>query len=194
MRAWPIFRRYGGRAFTLLDAGPDDLARVNAAIARHQRQLPERMLAALRALDRVDFGFPVSQQAHLRQAATRAVRAGAGDEWVLAALLHDVTKLIATPNHAEAGAALLAPYVSAEVHAVLAHHQIFQARFSAEPGSPAAREFESFRGEPWFEAALRFSGEWDAPAFELGYAALPLAEFEPLLRERLRRPRREPSP
>jgi predicted HD phosphohydrolase len=194
MRAWPIFRRRSGRSFTLLDAGRGELARVNAAIARHHRKLPERVLAALRALDRVDFGFAVSQQVHLRQAATRATRAGAGDEWVLAALLHDVGKLIAYPNHAEVGAALLAPYVGAEVHAVLRHHQIFQARFTAEPGSPAAREFETFRGEPWFEAALRFSGEWDAPAFEPGYAALPLAEFEPLLRERLKRPRWETAP
>ena len=72
---------------------------------------------------------------------------------------------------------------------MLRHHQIFQSRFTAAPGSPAAREFERFRGEPWFEAALRFSGEWDAPAFEPDYPTLPLAEFEPLLRERLRRPR-----
>jgi predicted HD phosphohydrolase len=189
MRAWSIFRRHRGRSFTLLDAGPRELARVNAAIARHQREFPDRVLDALRALDRVDFGLPVSQQVHLRQAATRAARAGAGDEWVLAALLHDVAKVIAHPNHAEIGAALLAPYVGADVHAVLRHHQIFQARFTAEPGSEAAREFEAYRGEPWFEAALHFSGEWDAPAFEPGYASLPLAEFEPLLRERLRRPR-----
>jgi predicted HD phosphohydrolase len=194
MRAWSILRRRSGPTITLLDATQDDLGRVNAAIARHHRELPERVLAALRALDRVDFGFPVSQQAHLRQAATRALRAGAGDEWVLAALLHDVAKVIAHPNHAEIGAALLAPYVGADVHAVLRHHQIFQARFTAEPDAPAARAFEAFRGEPWFEAALRFSGEWDAPAFEPGYAALPLAEFEPLLREWLRRPRREATP
>jgi predicted HD phosphohydrolase len=194
MRVWPILRRRSARTFTLLDADPDDLDLVNAAIARHQRELPDRVLAALRALDRVDFGFPVSQQVHLRQAATRAIRAAAGDEWVLAALLHDVAKVIAHPNHAEVGAALLAPYVGADVHAVLRHHQIFQARFTAEPGSAAAREFEAFRSEPWFEAALRFSGEWDAPAFEPGYAALPLAEFEPLLRERLRRPRRATAP
>ena len=194
MRRWPFLRRRSGRWFTLLDAGPEDLARVNAAIARHHRRLPDRLLAALRALDRVDLGFPVSQQTHMRQAATRAARANAGDEWVLAALLHDAAKVLAYPNHAEIGAALLAPYVSGEVHAVLRHHQIFQARFTAAPGSPAALECERFRGQPWFEAALRFSGEWDAPAFEPGYAALPLAEFEPLLRERLRRPRFPDAP
>ena len=51
------------------------------------------MLAFLQMLDGLDDGFAVDQLGHALQTATRAERAGADPELVVAALMHDVGKL-----------------------------------------------------------------------------------------------------
>src|SRR6202008_1999627 len=69
--------------------------------------LADRVLAALGKLDNTLEGYPVSRLEHSLQVATRAEVAGADEELVLAALLHDIGDELAPYNHAEVAAGIL---------------------------------------------------------------------------------------
>jgi predicted HD phosphohydrolase len=160
---------------------------IGRATVEQQAQVPEEMLSMLRRLEGLYAGFGVDQLHHALQTATMAVRANARDEVVLAALCHDVGKVISIPNHAAIAAEMLKPYVSEDVYHVLRTHQDFQGRhYYAYFGmSPTLRE--QYRSEPWFALAEQFTDEWDQAAFDPNYPVLPLAEFEPLVRKLLGR-------
>ena len=61
--------------------------------------LADRMLNLVKMLDGMDDGFAVDQLSHALQTATRAERAGADEQVVVAALMHDVGKLVGDENH-----------------------------------------------------------------------------------------------
>ena len=73
----------------------------------------------LRSLEDVYAGFGVSQLHHALQTATMAKRANAADEMVLAALCHDIGKVVSIPNHSEISAEIVRPYVSEEAYQVV---------------------------------------------------------------------------
>jgi predicted HD phosphohydrolase len=148
-----------------------------------QKQVPEQVLSMLRSMQGLHAGFGVDQLHHALQTASMAKRANASDEVVLAALCHDVGKVISIPNHAAIAAEMLKPYVSEPVYHVLRTHQDFQGRhYYAHFGmSPTLRE--QYENEPWFALAEKFTDEWDQAAFDPSYAVLPLEEFEPLVRQ-----------
>jgi predicted HD phosphohydrolase len=62
--------------------------------------LPDRVLGALRRLDSTLEGYPVSRLEHSLQVATRAEAAGADEELVLGALIHDIGDELSPYNHA----------------------------------------------------------------------------------------------
>jgi predicted HD phosphohydrolase len=144
--------------------------------------LPDRILELLRTLDGMDDGFAVDQLAHALQTATRAERAGADDELVVGALVHDLGKVFGDENHDRVSAEILRPYVRDEVYRVVRHHQDFTARYIAPilGGDPARRD--RWRAEEWFGLAERFADEWDQTSFDPGYETEPLEHFEPALR------------
>ena len=84
------------------------------------------------------------------QTATRAERAGADAEVVVAALCHDIGKAVSVPNHPEIAAAILKPYVRPEVHDMIRVHQDFQGRhyYAHFGGDPDARETAPGRARP----------------------------------------------
>ncbi|MCA1657308.1 MAG: HD domain-containing protein [Actinobacteria bacterium] len=149
----------------------------------------DSVLALLRSLGSVVEGFPVDQLTHACQTATRAERAGADAELVVAALSHDIGKAISDVNHGAISAEILRPYVSDETYEVVRSHQDFQLRHYAHyfGGDPAARE--RHRGAPWFALAERFTDEWDQISFDPAYDTFPLAHFEPLVRQVFAHPR-----
>ena len=152
--------------------------------------VPDRILGMLRSLAGITTGFAVDQLVHGLQTATRAERAGADDDLVVAALCHDIGKAISEPNHPAVAAALLAPYVREEVAWVVLVHQDFQGRhYYAHLGKdPAARD--RHRDDPAYALAERFADEWDQASFDPDYATLPLEHFEPLIRSKFAAPRR----
>ncbi len=170
--------------FTRMD---ESTAEQWAAIGRetfeHQDRVAERVLGMLRSLAEITDGFAVDQLTHSLQTATRAERAGADDEMVVAALCHDVGKAVSVPNHPVIGAEILKPYVRAEVYEVIRAHQDFQGRhyYHHFGGDPDARD--QYRGEPWFDLAATFADDWDQVAFDPTYDTLPLEHFEGRLRE-----------
>ena len=177
--------------FTRLDRStPADWDRIAHESVEAWAIVPDRILGMLRSLAGITTGFAVDQLVHGLQTATRAERAGADDDLVVAALCHDIGKAISEPNHPAVAAALLTPYVREEVAWVVLVHQDFQGRhYYAHLGKdPSARD--RHRDGPAYPLAERFADEWDQASFDPDYATLPLEHFEPLIRSTFAAPRR----
>lgn len=173
--------------FTRMDESTaEQWAEIGRQTFEHRDRVPESVLAMLRALEAITDGFAVDQLQHSLQTATRAERAGADVEVVVASLCHDIGKAVSVPNHPEIAAAILKPYVRPEVHDMIRVHQDFQGRhyYAHFGGDPDAREAhrEALDAEV-FALAERFADEWDQTAFDPDYDSEPLEHFEPLVRE-----------
>lgn len=150
-------------------------------LARQERAfadgLPERIMANLAALEGSMGGYQISRLDHSLQSATRARRAGADVDWVVAALVHDIGDALAPYNHAELAADVLRPYVREEITWVIAKHGLFQTyyygRFTGM--DPLARD--THREHPWYQLCVDFCEEWDQSAFDPSYESDSLESF-----------------
>jgi predicted HD phosphohydrolase len=160
-----------------------------AALEReYARALPERILASLMKLDDGLQGYPVSRYTHSLQCATRALRDGADDELVVAALVHDIGDDLSPYNHAAIAAAILRPYVRAEVTWIVEKHALFQSHYYAHHHDRDRNGRDRFRGHEWFDACLNFCERWDQASFDPQYPTEPLERFEPMVRAIFTRP------
>ncbi len=170
--------------FTRMDVSTgDEWALIGAETMKNQGRVADRVLAMLESLSDVVDGFAVDQLTHCLQTATRAERAGADDEMVVASLCHDIGKAVSVPNHPKIAAEILRPYVRPEVTEAIRAHQDFQGRhyyhhFKMDPDMR-----ERYREEPWFELAERFADEWDQTSFDPHYPTETLTHFEPRVRK-----------
>ena len=148
----------------------------------------EQLLTMLLSLDDVCDGGDLSELAHALQVASRAERAGADEDVVLAALFHDLGKVFGDAGHGPVSAEVLAPPLRPDVVEVVRHHGAFTARHWNEipAGDPDPRD--AFRSEPWFGLACRFVDDWDMASFDPGYDAYPLEHFAALVRRRIAGP------
>ena len=147
----------------------------------NQSRTPIAILEMLRSLVSVVDGFAIDQLGHSLQTATRAERAGADEEMVVASLCHDIGKAISVANHPRIAAEILRPYVSDEVYKVILTHQDFQGRhyyryFGLNPESRS-----QYIAEPWFELGEKFADEWDQTSFDPDYSTESLEHFEPMV-------------
>jgi predicted HD phosphohydrolase len=143
--------------------------------------MPERIKALLLNLQEQTAGFGVTQLQHSLQTATRALRAGASEELIVAALCHDIGTAISIDNHSAISAEILKPYVSSEVYEIVRTHQEFQ---RAHYGPTVGRDTEArkkYSNKSWFKTACRFSDDWDQTSFDRNYDTLFLANFEPMI-------------
>jgi predicted HD phosphohydrolase len=145
--------------------------------------LPDRLLQGLQRLDGSLQGYQVSRLEHSLQSATRAEDDGADIEMVVAALVHDIGDELAPENHSQMAAAILRPYVRAEVTWVVEMHGLFQMQFYANHYGKDAAGHLAYRDHPWFDSCQRFCERYDQAAFDPSYPTRPLAHFEPMLRE-----------
>lgn len=176
--------------FTRMDRSTaEDWQRASEESRRTQARVADEVLSLLRSLSDYTDGSAVDQLTHSLQTATRAQRAGADDELVLAALCHDVGRAVSDPNHAAISAAILRPYVRPEVHWVVRVHQDFTSRYFAahSGGSPNRRRWH--RMHPAFALARQFVDEWDMRSFNPAYESARLEDFEPLVRDAFAVPR-----
>src|SRR5215210_202130 len=88
-------------------ANAEQWAVMLSEVAVVQQQMPVRIKALLQQLAALEGGFGVNQLVHCLQTATRAERAGASEELVVAALCHDVGKVISLLNHPAIAAEIL---------------------------------------------------------------------------------------
>lgn len=156
------------------------------------RELPDRILAALGQLERSLGGYPVSRLDHSLQAATRALRDGADDELVVAALIHDVGDDLAPYNHGEIAAGILRPYVRPEVTWIIEQHGLFQSYYYAHHLGGNRDGREKFRDHRWYQACKDFCANWDQCSFDPDYPWEPIAAFEALVRRIFTRPAYDP--
>src|SRR4051794_7287919 len=152
---------------------------------KNQGRVGEEVVRMLRDLEKLVDGFATNQLVHSLQTATRAERAGADEEVVIASLCHDIGKAVSVPNHPAIAAEIIKPYVRHEVYDMIRTHQDFQGRhyYAYFGGDPDARE--KHRAEldaDTFALAERFADEWDQTSFDAEYDTLPLDHFEDRVR------------
>jgi predicted HD phosphohydrolase len=154
---------------------------IGGEVAKRQAGMPATIKAMLKQLAQQVDGFAIDQLQHCLQTATRAVREGASEELVVAALCHDIGKVISVINHPAIAAEMLKPYVSNETYEIIRTHQDFQGKhYYALMGlDPNMRQKHA--GEPWYELAVKFTDEWDQTSFDPDYETLPLEYFEPMI-------------
>jgi predicted HD phosphohydrolase len=142
----------------------------------------DRVLDQLRGLAGSLAGYQVDRLAHSLQSATRAYRDGAGEEMIVAALLHDIGDLLAPHNHSEVAAAVLRPYVSERTYWVIRQHGLFQTYYYAHHTGGDRNARDRYIDHPWYQDAVEFCHRWDQPSFDPDYDSLTLEFFEPAVR------------
>src|SRR5881398_4046137 len=155
------------QTFTRMDESTQEQwAHIGAETMKRQQHGGELVLRLLRSLGEITDGFATDQLTHCLQTATRAERAGADREVVIASLCHDVGKAVSVPNHPRIAAEILKPYVRDDVYWMILVHQDFQGRhyYHHFGGDPNARD--QYQGHPAYELAERFADEWDQAAFD----------------------------
>ena len=176
---------------TMLEGTREDWAHIASEHAKHQQSAAARqIMESLARLEAIEVGFGANQLVHSLMTATLARRDGAGDEEVVAALCHDIGKLMSIPNHGAIAAEILKPYVSDDLYWTIKYHQDFQGRYYYEHLGMDKEAREKFRGEPWFATAEKLVDRWDAPAFDPAFTVDSLESFEPEVTRVFSKPRR----
>jgi predicted HD phosphohydrolase len=168
----------------------EDWAKIAAASASFNRDLPNRVLAHLRMLQGDCGGFAVDRLEHSLQSATLAYRDKMDEEYVVCALLHDIGDILCSASHADLGATILKPYVSEENHWMLEHHGIFQGYYFFHYLGLDRNMRDKFRGHPSFERTAMFCARHDQNAFDPNYDTMPLEAFVPMVQRVMARPKR----
>ena len=121
------------------DANPDSFRRMDESTAEqwahigartfeNQGRVADRMIMLLESLAEISDGFITDQLTHCLQTATMAEKAGADEEMIFGALMHDVGKAISVPNHGAISAEMIKPYVRDDVYKAILNHQDFQGK------------------------------------------------------------------
>ena len=152
--------------------------------------LPDRVIKHLQILEGDYGGFPIDRYAHSLQTATRALRDGRDDEYVVCALLHDIGDTLGTFNHPDIAAAIVKPFVSEENHWMVQHHGIFQGHYFFHHIGLDRDLRDQFRSHEHYARTAEFCELFDSPAFDPAAQTLPIAEFMPMLRRVFAQPRR----
>jgi predicted HD phosphohydrolase len=147
------------------------------------RALPDRLITALEALGDSLPGYQISRLEHSLQSATRAEADGADIDMVVAALVHDIGDVLAPENHSQMAAAILRPFVRAEVTWVIEMHGLFQMQYYAHHVGNNPDGYLAYADHKWFDSCARFCELYDQAAFDPAYPTKPLSYFAPMLRE-----------
>jgi predicted HD phosphohydrolase len=146
------------------------------------KALPDRVLSHLRLLEGDFGGFAVDRLTHLLQTATLALRDGRDEEYVVCALLHDIGDRLGSYNHPDIAAAILKPFVAEENRWMVEKHGLFQAYYFFHHLGMDRNLRDQFRDHPSFTRTAEFCDRYDNPSFDPTRKALPLSEFEPMVR------------
>ena len=126
-------------------------------------------------------GYKVTRLGHALQSATRALREGADEDWIVGALLHDIGDGLAPLNHDRFAAEIIRPYVREEVTWVVEHHGTFQMVYYAHHYGWNQYERDKHKNSPHYQACVDFCERWDQASFDPDYATEPLETFAPMV-------------
>jgi predicted HD phosphohydrolase len=163
------------------DGTREDYLLLDEAERRYAAGLGTRVLESLKCLEHSVEGYPVTRLQHSLQAATRALRDGADEEMIVAALLHDIGDEVAPYNHAELSAAILKPYVRPEVTWVVQQHGLFQNYYYVHHFGGDRNGRDRLRDHPYYQACVHFCAAWDQCSFDPDYPSERLEFFEPMV-------------
>ena len=150
---------------------------------KFSKDLPDRILDALKNLDSSVDGYQVTRLEHSLQSATRAEKDGAEEEMVVATLIHDIGDNLAPHNHSQLVAAVLRPYVSEKIYWIMLHHGIFQEYYYAHHIGRDRNARDKFKDHPYYQDAVDFCEKWDQKSFDPNYESYSLEYFEPKVRK-----------
>ena len=148
---------------------------------RFADELPDRLLAAVVQLKESVTGYRVSRYEHSLQGATRALRDGRDEEYVVGTLLHDIGDTLAPYTHSETVAAILKPFVRPEVAWIVGHHGAFQLFYYGHHRGLDRNARDAWRDHERYEGCREFCEKYDQNCFDPDYESLPLSFFEPLI-------------
>lgn len=179
----------GKMHFRRMDEGTDaDFAVLARVHEENIRKLPGLLMGLLTNL-RADEAYPVDRLEHSLQAATRTLRDGRDEEYIVCALLHDIGDMLGSWNHPDVSAAILKPFVSEANRWMVEKHGIFQGYHFFQHIGMDPNMREQFRGHPHFERTERFVDLYDDPAFDPAMECASLEFFEPMVRRLFANPK-----
>ena len=147
------------------------------------KDTPNRILKYMSTLNTTLEGYQISRLEHSLQSATRALQDEAGEEMIVAALLHDIGDELAFHNHSEFAATILKPYVSEKTHWIVEKHGLFQLYYYAHHLGYDKNERDKYKGHKYYSATAEFCEKWDQISFDPNYKSLLLKEFEPYVKK-----------
>ena len=154
-------------------------------LEKHEKKFieetPSRILKYMSSLTSTFEGYKVSRLEHSLQTATRALQDKAGDEMIVAALLHDIGDEIAPLNHSELAASVLKPFVSEKTRWIVEQHGLFQTYYYNHHYGNDRNLREKFLGHKFYEDTINFCHDWDQASFDPNYNTIPLKDFVPLV-------------
>ena len=101
------------------------------------------------------------------------IAAARDEEYVVAALLHDIGDTLGSYNHPDIAAAILKPFVDEKLHWMVEHHGIFQGYYFFHYLGMDRDMRDNFRGHTHFEDTARFCEIYDQNAFDSGPTIAP---------------------
>jgi predicted HD phosphohydrolase len=177
-------------SFTQMRDGTDaDWALLERFEEEFNLGLPDRILGAVDKLQGSYGGYRVTRYTHSLQAATRAMRDGKDEEYVVATLVHDIGDDLAPFTHGEMVASVLKPFVREELCWMVGHHPVFQLYFFSYLGEPDRNRRDAWRDHPHFDLTAEFCEKYDQASFDPEYATEPIEVFEPMVRGVFAEPR-----
>ncbi|HTD02740.1 HD domain-containing protein [Undibacterium sp.] len=171
------------------DSTQQDWQLIGAEFMQFTKGLPDRIIKHLQILEGDYGGFPIDRYTHSLQTATRALRDGRDEEYVVCALLHDIGDTLGSFNHPDIAAAILKPFVSEENVWMVQNHGIFQGYYFFHHIGLDQNMRDQFKGHAHFQRTAEFCELYDNPAFDAKAETLPISEFEPMVRRVFARPR-----
>jgi predicted HD phosphohydrolase len=173
---------YRARYRRMEDGTKEEYVRVFELLKKFELGLADRVLSALQLLKQSYPGETVNRYVHSLQTATRAHRDGREEEYVVAALLHDLGDMLASENHSEYAASILKPYVRPHTYWMIRQHGLFQGYYYFHHFGVDRNARDKHRGHPAYELCLDFCAKYDQMAFDPDYDTMPLDAFEPMVR------------
>ena len=171
-------------SFTQMKDGTrEDYLLLHDAEDAYVSRTPDRLLRELasQAVEPME-GYKITRLGHALQSATRAERDGAGTDWIVAALLHDIGDGLAPRNHDRFAAEILRPFLREECTWVVEHHGAFQMVSYAHHYGWNQFEREKYAAHPAYQTCIDFCERWDQSSFDPGYPTEPLDHFAPMVR------------
>lgn len=171
------------------ESTPEDWRIIGGEFMQFAKSLPDRVLAHLTLLEGDFGGFPISRYSHCLQAATRALRDGRDDEYVVCALLHDIGDTLSSFHHAEIATTVPRPFVREANHWMVQIHSIFQVYNFFHHIRMDRNMRDQFLGHAHYTPTEEFIALYDDPGVDSTAGTSPISEFEPLLRRVMAQPR-----